>query len=271
MRSIALLSEKGGSGKTTSTLNIAAGLAALGERVLVIDTDPQSNATLVLTQSRKPNAPTLCHVLLATAPLADAIVRTHWEGVDLLPAEPALAEVNVQLAAELGRERRLRAALAECISEKYTFVLVDCSPQRTLINVNVMNAVHEIIVPVDPGLFSLSGLGQLQEAAGQVQRFLDNQGLKISGLLLTRLRKDNVCRAVETELRQLFGPLVLEASIPHAVKVEEAHSRFESVLTYSPRCAAAKAYIAIVEEIQHGKANRVGDADCGALEADCAA
>jgi chromosome partitioning protein len=249
MRSIAWLSEKGGTGKTTSALNSAVGLARRGRRVLLVDVDPQANSTLVLQQGGIAAPPTLADVLLGRADADAAIRPTRYEGLDLLPADVTLADANLVLAHELGRERRLRAALG-AVEAAYDFVLLDTSPQRSLLNVNVLNYVQEVLVPVDPGLFSLSGLGQLQAAVAEVVRHLDNRRLRIAGLVLTRMQRNNVCRDVEARLRELFGDLVLATVIPHSIKLEEAHGRFVSVLDYAPRSAGARAYLELVAEIE---------------------
>lgn len=253
MRSIAWLSEKGGTGKTTSAINTAAALAKRGYRTLLIDADPQSNASLVLLSGELADPPTLAHVMLARAEVEDTIRPTRFERLDVLPSDASLADVNVILAGELGRERRLRLAL-ERAGECYDFVIVDTSPQRSLINVNVLNSVAEVLVPVDPSVFSLHGLARLQDAVAEVVRYLDNRRLRISGLVLTRCQANNVSRDVETQLRGLMGELVYRTTIPHSIKVEEAHSRFLPVIDYAPRTAGAKAYIQLVEEMVHGEA-----------------
>lgn len=250
MRSIAWLSEKGGTGKTTSALNTAAGLGRRGHRVLLIDADPQANSTLVLKGAGEsdPSAPTLAHVLVGEATADEAIVGTSWPGVDLLPASIALAEVNDLLVNELGREKKLRRALAP-VEADYGFVLVDTSPLRTLLNVNVLNYVREVLVPIDPGLFSLAGLAQIRQLVELVRANLDNDALRIAGLVLTRTVKNNVARDVEAQLRAEFGPLVFASTIPTNAKVEEAHSRMLPVAAYAPRSAGAIAYEALVEEL----------------------
>jgi chromosome partitioning protein len=259
MRSIAFMAEKGGGGKTSSTLNVAAGLAARGFKTLVADVDPQGNSSLVLLRGEKARRPTVHEVLTAQATADEAIVATATPNLDLLPATPGLAEANVDLVNEMGRERRLRSAL-EGLSRPYDFVLVDTSPLRTLLNINVLNAVEEVIVPIAPGLFSLAGLAQLQEVVEEVRKFLDNRTLRIAGLLVTMVEKSNVSREVEAQLRAACGDLVFRATIPRSVKVEEAHSRSQSVLDYAPGSPGAKAYKALVEEIltngQHGQADR---------------
>jgi chromosome partitioning protein len=271
MRSIAWLSEKGGTGKTTSAVNTAVGLAKLGRRVLLVDADPQSNASLVLTEGRGAESPTLFHVLTNEADAADAIRPTRTPGLDLLPSETLLADANVSLASELGRERRLRLAMRD-VESAYDFVVVDTGPARSLLNVNVMNYVAEVWCPVDPGVFSIAGLGTLQGAVAEVSRYLDNDQLRIAGLVLTRTARDNISRDVEAQLRGAFGELVCRTTIPSSAKVGEAHARFLSVLDYAPRSAGAKAYESLVGEIaSHGEQDGSGESAGGSTEADVTA
>ena len=191
-RRIAWLSEKGGVGKTTSAINTAVGLAKLGHRTLVVDSDPQGNSSLVLLGGQAGRG--------ADAPPGpggrsgrgvEAIRPTSVPGLDIIPADASLADANLSLAGELGRERRLRVAM-EGVEDDYEFVMIDTSPARSLLTVNVMCYVREILVPVNPGLFSLSGLGQLQTAVAEVRRFLDNRLLRIAGIVLTRTARSNV-------------------------------------------------------------------------------
>jgi chromosome partitioning protein len=252
MRSLAFVSEKGGVGKSTSVLNVAACLAGKGHRVLVLDTDPQANASYVLLRGEKARRPTLHEVLVGQADAASAIVSTAYGGVDLLPADASLADVNVILAGAVGREKRLPLAMAG-VDLAYDFVLVDTAPTRSLLTANVLNFVGEVLVPIAPGLFGVLGLGQLQADVGQVRQFLDNRALRIGGIFLTMVEKNNVARDLEDQLRRLFGALVFRARIPRSVKLEEAHSRYESILTYAPKNPGATAYLALTEEILHGR------------------
>jgi chromosome partitioning protein len=273
MRRIGFVSEKGGVAKTTTAINVAVGLARRGHRTLLVDVDPQANASLVLTEGRGAGPPTLAAVLLDQAEAIDAIRPTAVAGLELLPADVSLADAGLALADQIGRERRLRVALEE-VEGRYDFVLLDTSPQRSLLTVNALCYIAEAIVPVDPGLFALAGLGQLQAAVEEVRRYLDNRALRIAGLVLTRTANNNVSRDVEAQLRGTFGALVHAAAIPTNAKVEEAHSRYQSVLDYAPRSAGAKAYAALVEEIiAHGHRTKdgVGDARGGPVQADDAA
>ncbi|MDB5876331.1 MAG: 4Fe-4S iron sulfur cluster binding s, NifH/frxC family protein [Ramlibacter sp.] len=248
MRRIAMISEKGGTGKTTTAINVAVGLAKAGSRVLVCDLDPQSNASLVFLEGRGAESPTIGAVLLDQADAHDAIRPTSTLGLDILPADVSLADANLALASEVGRERRLRVALEE-VRDRYDVVVLDTSPQRSLLTVNALVFAEEVYVPIDPGLFAVAGLGQLQATVDEVRRYLDNRALRIAALILTRCRNDNVGRDVESQLRQMFGELVRRTTVPTNAKIEEAHSRYQSVLDYAPRSAGAKAYAELVLEI----------------------
>jgi len=248
MRRIGFISEKGGVAKSTSALNVAAGLTRRGFRTLLVDLDPQANASLVLLGGRPAEPPTLGAVLLGDATAAEAVRSTATAGLDVLPADVTLADANLALTNLVGRECRLRGALGT-IEDRYDFVVLDTSPQRSLLTINALVYLDEAIVPVDPGLFAVAGLGQLQAAVEDVRRFLDNRRLRIAGLVLTRTQNNNVSRDVESQLRGLFGSLVYRTTIPTNAKCEEAHSRYQSVLEYAPRSAGAKAYAELVEEI----------------------
>jgi chromosome partitioning protein len=269
MRSIAVMGEKGGTAKSTTAINVAAALARRGDKVLVIDADGQANTTMVFLGGREAARPTLADVLMGEAEAADAIRPTGTRRLQLLPAAGDLADVNVALAAEIGRERRLRLAM-EGQGDAYDYVVVDTGPARSIVNVNVMNFAGEVLAPVEPGIFALAGLGKVQDAIAEVARYLDNRALRLGGLLLARCRNDNVSRDVERQLREMFGPLVYEATVPASVKVEEANARFLPVIDFAPRSPAAAAYLALTEEIADGQRTqgRARDAAGGPAPAD---
>lgn len=259
MRSIAFVSEKGGVAKTSSVLNVAAVLGGQGRRVLVVDTDPQGNASFVLLKGEKPRRPSLFDVLVEGDGADEAIVASHFEGVDVLPADHTLADAAVVLAGEIGRERRLCSALEEVV-DRYDFLLVDTAPTRSLLTTNVLTTVQDLVVPFSPGLFGVLGLGQLQDDVAQVRKYLGNTRLNIAGVVVTMAERNNVCRDLEGQLRDAFGGLVYETKIPRSIKIEEAHARHESVVTYAPASSGATAYKALTLEIINGRAkDRVVD------------
>jgi chromosome partitioning protein len=248
VRSLAVVNLKGGSAKTTTSLCLAVGLARRGRRVLAIDCDPQSNLSLTLLDGAPAEPPTLGHVLLDQVDVMDAVRPTRVPGLDVLPADAQLADAALLLADQMGREKRLRSALAD-VADRYDFVIADAAPQLNLVIINVLNAVGELVVPVDAGLYSVAGLGRLQETVDQVRRYLDNPELRIAGLLMTRTHNNRATRDIAAQLREAFGPLVYTASVPHSVRVEEAHARHRSVLEFAPTSAPAQAYDALVTEV----------------------
>jgi chromosome partitioning protein len=257
VRSMAWVSEKGGVGKTSAAVNVAVGLAKRGRRVLFVDADPQASASMVFLEGRDPNGPTLYHVLVDQTDPAEAIVTTHVPGLDLIPADGRLADANVALVSELGRERRLRLAMGG-IDAGYDDLVVDTSPARSVINVNVLNYVRSVYCPVDPGIFALAGVVKLQEAIAGVVKFLDNP-----------VQRDNLSRDTEAQLRSAFGALVMTATIPQSTKIGEAHARFRSVLDYAPGSTGAKAFEALTGEvIAHGADDGAGDGINGTPKTD---
>jgi chromosome partitioning protein len=270
MRVIAWCSEKGGTGKTSSAINTTFALAKAGFRSLLVDLDPQANASLVMLEGKPAAPPTIANVLLGETDVVEVIRATRTPGLDLLPSSVALADANVVLASAIGRETRLRAALA---GFDYDFIVIDTPPTRSLLTVNALVAADDVMIPVEPGLFSLAGLGALQTAIDEVRRYLDNPRLRIAGVLLTRTRNDNVSRDVETQLRAALGPLVFVATIPTSVRVEEAHGRFQSVIEFAPRSPGARAYQAVATEIiANGRTQeRTGPSTVGPLSTDSGA
>lgn len=251
MKSLAIVNLKGGSGKTTTALCLAVGMARRGLRTLLIDADPQANATMTATAGEGTDGPTLGHVLLGQADAGDAIRPTRIAGLDVLPADARLADAALLLADQLGRERRLRRALMAADGD-HEAIVIDSAPHLDLVAINVLNAVGGLVVPVDAGLYSVAGLARLQATVEDVRRHLDNPTLAIGGLVLTRAHRNRATADLEGQLRAAYGPLVFGAMIPHSVKVEEAHARHLTVLEYAPASAPSKAYQALLTEILDG-------------------
>jgi chromosome partitioning protein len=270
VRSIGVVNLKGGSGKTTTALSLAVAAAMRDLRVLLIDADPQANASMTLLDGQAVEAPTLGHVLLGQAGAAEASRTTRVEGVDVLPSDAGLADATLLLSDQLGRERRLRPAMAP-IEGDYDLVIVDAAPTLNLVTINVLNYVAELVVPVDAGLYSVAGLGRLRDAVDQVRRYLDNRDLRIAGLVLTRAHNNRATRDIEAQLREAFGPQVYKAVIPHSVRVEEAHARHRTVLEFAPRSAPAMAYDRLATEVfGHGESAGNPEPAIDADEADAA-
>ncbi len=257
MRSIAICAHKGGAGKTASVVAMAACLAGQGKRVLVLDSDTQANATHVLLDGATPRGSTLSHVLVGEASAVEAIVPTSIEGVELIPAEPGLADVNVSLSAEVGRERRLRSAMLDV--EGFDVCLVDTGPTRSLLTTNVLNFAAEVVVPLSPGLFGFLGLAQLRADMNLVKRFLENKTLTLAGVFLTQVDRTAVSRDFEREVREALGELVYRTTIPASVKFREAEARRTSIIAHAPKSPGAVAYEALTSEVWnrgHGKEKR---------------
>jgi chromosome partitioning protein len=248
MRSLGVVNLKGGSGKTTTALCLAVGAAMRSLHVLLIDSDPQANATMIMLDGKPAHGPTLGNVLLDQVGAHEAIESTRVGGLDILPADGTLADAALALVDQLGRERRLAVAL-RTVEADYDLVIVDAAPQLSLVSINVLNAVGELLVPVDAGAFSVAGLGRLQESVDQVRRYLDNRLLTIAGLVMTRTHANRATKDIDAQLRAAYGPLVHQATIPHSVKVEEAHARCLTVLEFAPRSAPALAYGQLLTEI----------------------
>jgi chromosome partitioning protein len=261
MRTIASLNWKGGSGKTTTALALAVGLAQRlprRQRVLLADIDPQSSSTLIMLDGKEPSRPTVTDVLLDDADASAAIRRTRIDRLDILPADGRLADLTALLAeVELGRERRLSVAL-ESIADTYACCVVDSPPQLSLLTVNVLQAVSEVIVPIDPGIFAIAGLGRLQETVDRVRHYLQHPTLAIVSLLMTRVTNNRTTRELERQLRETYGRLVSASTIPASTVVEEAHAHYRSIMEWAPRSPVAAAYGELVTEVlKHGQPKRL--------------
>jgi chromosome partitioning protein len=267
VRKIAFVAEKGGVGKTSIAVNVSVGAARRGLRTLVIDADPQGNATLALTGGQGAgDGPTLADVLMGDAGPAEAIRRTTTAGLHLLPADARLADAAVALVNELGRERRLRQAL-DAVGG-FDLAVIDTAPTRGLLTINALAACDDVYAPCDPGLFALAGLASLRDMIAMVGKHLDAPALRLAGVILSRAGRDNLSRDTLARLREAFGPLVLDAVIPAAVAVGEANARGLAVADHAPGSAVAKAFEALVAEIIDGKAERAGGGGGRAAEDD---
>jgi chromosome partitioning protein len=251
-RIITIANQKGGVGKTTSAVNLAAALAMHGSRVLVIDLDPQGNASTALGVEHHADVPSVYHVILEGGPFGDIVVPS--DGVANLYCAPAtlhLAGAEVDLVPMVAREMRLRRALAAYDTDSFDYVLIDCPPSLGLLTVNALTGAEELLIPIQTEYYALEGLTQLLHTVDLVKQHL-NPGLTVSTILLTMYdARTRLAAQVSEEVRSHFGDLVLNTVIPRSVRVSEAPSYGESVLTYDPGSSGSLAYTEAAREMAY--------------------
>ena len=244
---ISVVNQKGGVGKTTSAVNLAAALGALGKRVLLVDIDPQGNTTSGYGISRKGLPATSYEVLTGALPAANAIIRTKFQGVDIIPSNINLAGAEIELAAMDKREAMLKNALA-LVGDNYDFIFFDCPPSLGLITLNALTASDSFIVPIQCEYYALEGLSQLMATVRTIKR-LYNPFIELEGVLLTMFDgRLNLTQQVVTEIKNFFPKKVYATVIPRNVRLSEAPSFGEPVLYYDRASRGAESYNALAEE-----------------------
>ncbi len=252
-RILAIANQKGGVGKTTTAINLGTALAAVGERVLVIDLDPQGNATTGLGITRKSGQASTYHMLVGDASLKSTIAQSEIPGLDCAPSSMDLLGAELELAEIDRKTYRLKDAIAELHKDpaapRYTYILVDCPPSLNLLTINSLSAANAILVPLQCEFFALEGLSQLMKTVDRVKANL-NPGLEIQGVVLTMFdRRNSLSEQVAQDVRGVLGSKVYETVIPRNVRVSEAPSYGKPVLLYDNTCAGSQAYIRLASEI----------------------
>ncbi len=257
-RVLALANQKGGVGKTTTAINLGTALAAIGETVLVVDLDPQGNASTGLGIDRRSRRVSTYDVMTGDASLRDAVLQTAVPRLHIAPSTMDLSGLELELADRRDRAFRLRDAIRAVNSDDsdrdrnepaYSYVLIDCPPSLNLITVNAMAAANAILVPLQCEFFALEGLSQLLKTVEQVRATL-NPGLSIHGIVLTMFdARNNLSSQVVEDVRQFMGDKVYETIIPRNVRVSEAPSYGKPVLLYDLKCVGSQAYLRLASEI----------------------
>ncbi len=248
MITIAITNQKGGVAKTTSAVNVAAELGAMGKRVLVIDADPQGNCSSGMGHDRETSQSSLYDILIEGNTAESVIVHTAWDGVSLIPANINLAGAEVELSSAISRESRLKNSLSS-ISERFDVAIIDCPPSLGLLTINALVASDRVLVPIQCEYYALEGVGQLARTIELVRQYL-NPKLDLDGIVMTMFDvRTRLANDVVSEVKQEFGNKVFETIIPRNVSLSEAPSYGRPIRYYQENCKGAIAYRTLAEEV----------------------
>ncbi|NQT02475.1 MAG: ParA family protein [Planctomycetes bacterium] len=256
MRTIAITNQKGGCGKTTTSVNLAVALTEKGERTLIVDLDPQGHSTIGFGFDPDEISKTIYDALTKSQiSISEIIMSTKFERLDLAPSNVLLSGADVELASMVGREFVLKKQLKE-VTDKYDMCVIDCPPSLGLLTLNALVASTDVLVPVQAHYYAMEGLKQLLETANNIKEHLHPCDVKILGLLLTFVEKKTLLsRQTQKQMREYFGDLVFDTVIHKCVRLAEAPSKGESIFTYAPESRSAAEYMALAEEIINSKAS----------------
>ncbi|MBB4008994.1 ParA family protein [Allorhizobium taibaishanense] len=248
-RIITIANQKGGVGKTTTAINLATALAAIGERVLIVDLDPQGNASTGLGIDRRDRKLSSYDLLIGSHSVSETVIETAVPNLSIVPSTLDLLGLEMEIAQRPDRVFRLKAALQTEEGLAYSYVLVDCPPSFNLLTMNAMAAAHSVLVPLQCEFFALEGLSQLLETIGQVRRSV-NPNLDIQGIVLTMFdSRNNLAQQVVTDVRTHLGEKVYHTLIPRNVRVSEAPSYGKPAILYDLKCAGSQAYLQLASEV----------------------
>jgi len=254
-RIIAIVNQKGGVGKTTTSINLAAALAAKGLRVLLIDMDPQGNASTGLGIPRAKRDATIYNVLTEGLGIDEAVTSTGVENLHVVPSHVDLSAAEMEIGQREGRTRLLRDAI-EAAGSQFDYVMIDCPPSLNLLTINALSAARSVIVPLQCEFFALEGLSQLLQTVEMAKSSI-NPALAIDGVMLTMYdRRNRLSSQVAEDVKKHLGRAVFETIIPRNVRIAEAPSFAQPVISYAPSSKGAKAYLALADELIKKHRNR---------------
>ncbi len=247
-RVLAVANQKGGVGKTTTAINLSASLAKLGSKVLLIDIDPQGNATSGVGLAKKEMKSCIYNTIIDEMSIKMVILPSRWENLYVVPATIQLAGAEIELVSMVSREEKLKSALAPILND-YDFIIIDCPPSLGLLTLNAMNAANGILIPIQCEYYALEGLGQLMNTINLVRKHLNTE-LIIEGVVLTMYdTRTNLSEQVAEEVRSYFKQYVYNTVIPRNVRLSEAPSYGKHILDYDPKSRGAELHLALAREV----------------------